>query len=82
LVDGGTTYYAPDLLRYAGFIEGLKEGAKVTVEGQAFAQPQDSTSKMIRVSKLTIGSKSYDLAAAAPRPDTSKHPRGGPARRK
>jgi hypothetical protein len=67
LVDGGTNYYAPDLLRYAGFIEGLKEGAKVTLEGQlAPSNTQEGNAKMLRVSKLTIGSKSYELAADMP----------------
>jgi hypothetical protein len=74
LEDGGTSYYVPDILRYAGFIEGLKEGAKVTLEGQlAPANRQEANAKMLRVTKLTIGSKSYELAAGMP-------PRGGPPR--
>jgi hypothetical protein len=81
LVDGGITWYAPGLLRYAGFIEGLKEGARVTIEGQALAaNPQDGASRMLSVSLLTIGSKSYDLAAEMPPPppDEPGPPRGGP----
>jgi hypothetical protein len=76
LVENGVTYYTPELLRYAGFIEGLKDGAKVTVEGYS-ANLQDGNSKMLKVSKLTIGSKAYDLAAASP-PDAPNHPPGPP----
>jgi hypothetical protein len=76
LTENGVTYYTPEILRYAGFIEGLKDGAKVTLEGYAVpANPQDGNSKMLRVSKLTIGSKDYDLAAAVPPPPNApNHP--------
>jgi hypothetical protein len=36
---GGKTYYVGGLNRLIGFIDGLKEGASVKLEGYAFALP-------------------------------------------
>lgn len=73
----GVTYYAGGLNRYVGFIDGLKEGARVTLEGPAAVNPQDEKSKFLRVSKLTINGKTFDLvppAAANAQPPTSPRP--------
>jgi hypothetical protein len=51
---GDTVYLVPMLNRYIGFIGGLKEGGKVTVEGQGFRN-------MIQPLKVTIDGKSYDF---------------------
>jgi hypothetical protein len=51
-----SVYYVPSLERYIGFIDGLKEGATVTIEGygdRAYLQP----------SKITLNGKSYDFSA-------------------
>jgi hypothetical protein len=53
---GDTVYLVPMLTRYIGFIEGLKEGAKVSVEGLGFRQ-------MIMPKKITLGEKTYDFPA-------------------
>ena len=53
---GETVYLVPMLNRYIGFISGLKEGEKVTIEGREFR-------KMIQPIKVTIGEKSYDFIA-------------------
>jgi hypothetical protein len=53
---GEASYLVPELTRYIGFIEGLKEGAKVSVEGYAFGNT-------IHPAKVTIAGKSYDFAA-------------------
>jgi len=47
-------YVVPMLNRYIGFINGLREGAKVSVEGYEFKN-------MIRPIKVTIEGKSYDF---------------------
>lgn len=62
LKSGGKTYYVPMLGRYAGFIEGLKEGAYVKLEGYAFPIPMAPEYSMLRVTKLTVGSKDYDFS--------------------
>ena len=51
-----TVYIVPMLNRYIGFINGLREGAKVSVEGYEFKS-------MIRPTKVTIDGKSYDFIA-------------------
>jgi hypothetical protein len=63
LASGDTTYYVSGLSRFIGFIEGLKEGARVNLEGSAYQFPGDATVKFLRVSKLTLNGKDYDLSA-------------------
>jgi len=56
LKSGEKSYFVPLLTRYAGFIEGLKEGAKVSVEGfeaRNFIMPK----------KATIAGKEYNFLA-------------------
>ena len=53
---GESVYIVPMLNRYIGFIGGLKEGEKVSVEGRGYRN-------MIQPQKVTIGEKSYDFAA-------------------
>jgi hypothetical protein len=60
VVNGGAAYYVPALERFIGFIDGLKEGAQVSVEGLS------GPNNYLQAVKLTIGGKSYDLAAAGP----------------
>lgn len=75
---GDITYFVPGLLRYAGFIDSLKDGAQVKLEGAAISTPQDAKIKVLRVGKLTIGGKDYDLAP--PQPAAPIQPgSGGPA---
>ena len=62
---GGKTYYLPMLERLAGFVESIKEGASVKVEGYEYpiaAAPEYST---VMVTKLTVGRKDYDLSQFA-----------------
>jgi len=47
-------FVVPMLNRYIGFITGLREGARVSVEGYEFRN-------MIRPTKVTIEGKSYDF---------------------
>jgi hypothetical protein len=55
----GTVYYVPMLNRYIGFITGLKEGAKVSVEGHEFRNT-------IQPTKVTVDGKSYDFMDHGP----------------
>jgi hypothetical protein len=54
VTSGDSVYLVPRLNRYIGFIDGLKEGTKVSVEG---SQIKD----VIRPVKVTINGKSYDF---------------------
>jgi hypothetical protein len=56
-----TTYLVRGLDRYIGFIDGLKEGAAVTIQGYALNHPQDRTLKFLEAQKMTISEKEYDL---------------------
>jgi hypothetical protein len=56
------TYYVGGLERYVGFIEGLKEGAEVTLEGFALAVPGNPEYWYLRAAKLTLNGKEYELA--------------------
>ena len=56
VASGNNTYYVPMIGRYVGFIDGLKEGAKVSFEGYV-------RDNFLRPIKMTISGKTYDLAA-------------------
>ena len=53
---GDAVYYVPMLNRYVGFINGLSEGTRVSVEGLQFRN-------FIRPIKITIEDRSYDFPA-------------------
>ena len=58
---GEDTYLLGGITRLTGFIDGLKEGAQVTIEGAAVTSPRDSNLKFLRPAKLTLAGKDYDL---------------------
>ncbi|MDR1900735.1 MAG: hypothetical protein LBQ88_00430 [Treponema sp.] len=60
LQSGGTTYYLAGIDRLMGFIDGLKEGAEVTLEGFAL-NTQEEGAMLFRTGKLSINGKDYDL---------------------
>jgi hypothetical protein len=60
LKQGETTYYVAGLQRLIGFVDGLKEGAEVTLEGIALAYPGNGETRSLLVSKLTLNGKEYD----------------------
>jgi len=62
VVSGETTWLVRGLNRYIGFIDGLKEGATVTLEGYAMPASRDKNIKSLRVQKMTLNGKDYDLA--------------------
>ncbi|MCL1813078.1 MAG: hypothetical protein FWG29_06100 [Treponema sp.] len=53
---GENVYIVPLLHRYAGFIEGIKDGNRVSIEGYVIKNH-------LRPTKLTISGKSYDFPA-------------------
>jgi hypothetical protein len=56
VTNGSSVYYIPSLTRYIGFIEGLKEGASVSVEGYEYGN-------VLYPVRVTIAGKSYDFDA-------------------
>jgi hypothetical protein len=59
---GTSTYYIGGLQGLIGFVDGLKEGAQVKLEGYAFAIPAAPEYQHLRVTKLTFNGKDYDLS--------------------
>lgn len=59
VASGENVYFVGMLHRYAGFIDGIKEGNKVTIVGYAYKN-------FLRPTKLSIGGKSYDFPVMGP----------------
>ena len=59
---GDVTYIMSGINRLIGFVDGLKEGAQVTVEGSAFSLRHEENVKFLRPLKLTLSGKIYDLS--------------------
>jgi hypothetical protein len=75
VVSGDTTYLIMGLNRFFGFIDGLKDGATVSLEGQAAQLNGAEKVRMLRASKMTLNGKDYDLGSG----DLRSGPRqGGP----
>ena len=51
---GNAVYFVPELERYVGFIDGLKEGARVSVAGYA-------SGNYLQPVQMTFNGKSYDF---------------------
>ena len=55
VLDSGTSvYFVPAISRFVGFIDGLREGARVSVEGYNYGNS-------IHATKLTIAGRVYDF---------------------
>jgi hypothetical protein len=76
----GITYLTRGLNRLVGFIDGLKEGAQVTLEGVATVNPQNNRVKMLRVHKMTLNGREYDLVSSFRNSASPMPPRQGPRR--
>ena len=77
------TYLLPGLQRFMGFIDTLKDGAQVILDGSALSFSEDSKFKVLMISKLTIGGKDYDFerperSFQPQRPSQPKEPRTAP----
>ena len=58
---GGITYLTFGLNSLVGFVDGLKEGAQVALEGYAAQIPKNEKEKIMHVTKMTLNGKEYDL---------------------
>jgi hypothetical protein len=58
------TYYVHIPAWFYGFVDSLKEGAAVKLEGYERTLPQAPTYSYLFVTKLSVGGKDYDLSNA------------------
>ena len=69
-----TTYYVRGLNRYIGFIDGLKDGAHVSLEGYASEPSQEGqTERLFLPVKLVINEKVYEIGSAMAGNGGSEH---------
>jgi hypothetical protein len=69
VVSGNITYYVRGLERHVGFIDGLKEGAQVSLDGYASAPKiEGQKERLFYPVKLTLNGKNYEVGS----PDTNK----------
>lgn len=62
---GGLTYYVRGLERFIGFIDGLKDGAQVSLEGYASVPSvEGQTERLFYPVKLTLNGKDYEVGSA------------------
>ncbi|MDR0597371.1 MAG: hypothetical protein LBG14_02575 [Treponema sp.] len=65
LASGDVTYYTRGLERFIGFIDGLKEGAQVSIEG--YVSPpslEGAEERLLFPVKLTLNGKEYEVGPA------------------
>ena len=74
LQNGDVTYIVGGINRLSGFVDGLKEGAQVTIEGKAITSPRNDNLKFLRPSSLSLGGKTYDMTPLLP-PGALRHVR-------
>jgi len=64
VVSGNITYYVRGLERFVGFIDGLKEGAQVSIDGYATAPTiEGQKDRLFRAVKLTLNGKTYEVGS-------------------
>ena len=79
----GATYYVRGIQSLIGFVDGLKEGASVEIEGGVQKWPQAAsgteTFNVLFAEKLTLGGKVYDKLgpSSSGRTNLSVYPPGG-----
>jgi hypothetical protein len=89
LKSGDTSYYTRGLERFIGFIDGLKEGAQVAIEGYVSPPSREgATERLLFPVKLTLNGKDYEVGPSIAGHWDRQHPmapgrtgRGGPNRR-
>jgi hypothetical protein len=59
---GDTTYYIIGIDRLIGFVDGLKEGAAVNLEGYEFFAAAGLEYRYLRVVKLNFNGKDYEVS--------------------
>jgi hypothetical protein len=66
VVSGNITYYIRGLERFVGFIDGLKEGAQVSLDGYAAAPTvEGQKDRLFYPVKLTLNGKDYEVGSPA-----------------
>ena len=64
VVSGNITYYVRGLGRFAGFIDGLKEGAQVSLDGYAAAPAiEGQKDRLFYPVRLTLNGKNYEVGS-------------------
>jgi hypothetical protein len=72
---GAITYYVRELGHYVGFIDGLRDGVQVTLEGYASAPSiEGQTERLFFPVKLTLNGKAYEVGSAMGSYEGSEHP--------
>ncbi|MDR2467794.1 MAG: hypothetical protein LBD22_02410 [Spirochaetaceae bacterium] len=61
LIQDDVTYYVKGIHQFIGFIDGLKEGASVVLEGNAIPNRSNEKAKILLVTKMTLNGKNYDV---------------------
>ena len=56
VASGNTIYFVPTLTRYIGFIEGLREGAQISMDGFV-------SGNYFQPNRVTISGKTYDFTS-------------------
>jgi hypothetical protein len=77
LKSADTSYYVRRLERFIGFIDGLKEGAQVAIEG--YVSPpslEGATERLLFPVTLTIDGKAYEVGPAFAETGGPRHPMG------
>jgi len=73
VVSGNITYYVGGLGRFVNFIDGLKEGAQVSLDGYASAPTiEGQKDRLFYPVKLTLNGKTYEVGS----PDAANMRRG------
>ncbi|GHU30769.1 hypothetical protein FACS1894172_04560 [Spirochaetia bacterium] len=60
VANGNTVYYVPALERYIGFIDGLKEGAQISIDGYTLGNRNS-----LQPVKVVLNGKTYDFTPNA-----------------
>jgi len=64
VVSGNITYYVRGLERFVGFIDGLKEGAQVSIDGYAAAPTvEGQKDRLFYPVTLTLNGKNYEVGS-------------------
>jgi hypothetical protein len=79
LKSGEDGYFVAGIRPLAGFVEGLKEGAAVTIEGTVLPARGNGGYGLLYARKLSLGGKDYELPRH-PRPDFRTADAGKPDR--
>ncbi|MDR2596096.1 MAG: hypothetical protein LBC76_02125 [Treponema sp.] len=67
VVSGDVTYYVRGLERFVGFIDGLKEGAQVSIEGYASTLAfEGQKGRFFYPITLTLNGKNYEVGSPTP----------------